>query len=131
MTLLTNFTTVYDKEPNFSIIGKYVERYKIAPYAEICNVERMPQIPNTPYLSQSIKEKIEQALNKSLPNKERVCLLKDIAKVAIQYYGVKQNQHVAIQLIDGKIVETAETEWILLNKLHGKIFTSPIFICKS
>jgi len=86
---------------------------------------------STPRFSEDVRVKIGNALCGSLSNKERVCLLKEISVISIKYYNVVPNQYVAIQLVDGKIVECAETELGLLKSMQGKTFPSPIFICKS
>jgi len=81
--------------------------------------------------SPELKEKIKNAVNNNLPNKERVNLLKEVAAISLKHHHIQPNQHIAIQLTDGKIVETADNEWALLDKMQGKTFPSPIFIWKS
>jgi hypothetical protein len=82
-----------------------------------------------PWLSQAVRSKIEKMNRTQLRNKELVSLLQEIAEISIDFYSVKPGHCIAIRL-DGKIVESAESEFELLLKIQGLKFEMPIFVWK-
>jgi hypothetical protein len=83
-----------------------------------------------PWFPQSLKNKIERLGRGSLRNRELVSLLQEIAEISIDFYEVKSGHCIAIRL-DGKIVESAETEFELLIKIQGQKFDAPVFVWKA
>ena len=83
-----------------------------------------------PWFPQSLRNKIERLGRGSLRNRELVSLLQEIAEISIDFYEVKSGHCVAIRL-DGKIVESADTEFELLIKIQGLKFDSPVFVWKA
>jgi hypothetical protein len=83
-----------------------------------------------PWFPQSLKNKIERLGKGSLRNRELVSLLQEIAEISVDFYEVKSGHCIAIRL-DGKIVESAETEFELLIKIQGMKFDAPVFVWKA
>ena len=113
----------YNEHNNEEIFSSYSERI-ISKYSDNLDHKLIPS------LSEDIKQKIEKANNNQLSNREYVTLLKDIAKVSIEFYSPKIGQYLAIQLTDGQIVATDMNEFDLLIQIQGKKFSSQLFIWK-
>jgi hypothetical protein len=125
-------------EPEFGQTSKNYEEFfardiefghfKPFQFTEECTSYGFKNQPK-PWLPQAVRSKIEKMKRTPLRNKELVCLLQEIAEISIDFYSVKPGHSIAIGL-DGKIVESAESEFELLLKIQGKKFSVPIFVWK-
>jgi len=83
-----------------------------------------------PWFTPTLREKIEKAQRNQLTNQEYATVLHEIAEISTNFYPVKHGQCIAIKILTGEIVETAEKELDLLKKIQCKNFGSPIFVWK-
>ena len=82
--------------------------------------------PN-PWFPPTLLQKLNKMSKGALRSKGLVDLIEEMAKIVVDFYQVNVGKAIAVRF-DGRIVESAETEIELLNKIQGKKFGAPVFV---
>lgn len=80
-----------------------------------------------PWLNLKIKNLINKSSEKPLSQNEMIYLIRELAKVSIDFYNIKKGKYVAFDL-EGRIVENADTEMNLISKVQERNFKKQIFL---
>ena len=104
-------------------------KFKPFNFTEECSSYGFKSQPK-PWLPQTVKSKLERMKHHSLRNEELVSLLQEIADISIDFYSVEPGRCIAINL-EGKVVESAETEFELLMKIQGRKLGGSVFVWKA
>lgn len=83
--------------------------------------------PPKPWLPPRLLQKFDRMKRTQLEKEEMVELIEEIAGISIDFYKVKPGTFIAMEL-DGRIVESADTEIDLLLRIQGKKFDTPVFV---
>jgi hypothetical protein len=70
---------------------------------------------------------LETSKRKPLRDKETTKLLSQIADICINFYNIKKGKYIAIGL-DGRVMESADSQINLLLKIQGRIFKKQVFV---
>ena len=80
-----------------------------------------------PYLPPYVTKILERWARRPLTSKQAVKVMKDIAKIAIDFYDIQEGKYVAIGF-DGRVVDSASSSFDLLMKIQGRQLTIKTFV---
>lgn len=80
-----------------------------------------------PYLPPNITKMLGKWVTRPLTSKQAIKVMKDIAEIAVDFYGIQEGKYIAIGL-DGRIVESASSSFDLLMKIQGRQLPIKTFV---
>jgi len=82
-----------------------------------------------PWLPKSIHDLLQKMRSQALSESEAVALMTGLASRATEHYRLSPGKFVAISF-GGRVVETADAELELLERIQGKHYTEQVFVWK-